>query len=136
LSACLDAWAVVAWLDDDAGSDAVADALQRGRPCMSWINAGEVHYVISRAASPDAADRVLSQMRADVDLVEVTGTRVLAAAALKAGNRMSYADCFAVATAIERRVPLLTSDPEITGATIPGLEVIDIAGGGAARRRG
>jgi predicted nucleic acid-binding protein len=62
-------------------------------------------------------------------------TRVLAAAAVKAAHRMSYADCFAVATALERRVPLVTSDPEILGADIEGLQVMAI-GGGAPGGRG
>jgi hypothetical protein len=56
----------------------------------------------------------------------VAGT--IAAAGIKATHRMSYADCFAVATALEFRVPLITSDPEIIRANVPGLEVIDLRG--------
>ncbi len=135
MSACLDTSAVIAWLRDDPGADVVGHAFARGRPCMSWINAGEVHYVVSRASSRGDADRLMGQLRADVDLVDATGTRVLAAAAVKAAHRMSYADCFAVATALERRVPLVTSDPEILGADIEGLQVLAI-GGGAPGGRG
>ena len=51
MSACLDTSAVIAWLGDEPGSGAVAAALREGRPCMSWINAGEVHYVVARQAS-------------------------------------------------------------------------------------
>jgi predicted nucleic acid-binding protein len=95
---------------------------------MSWVNAGEVHYVVARRASPQVADQVISQLGADVDLVDSTGPRTIAAAGIKATHRMSYADCFAVATALEFRVPLITSDPEIIRANVPGLEVIDLRG--------
>ena len=95
---------------------------------MSWVNAGEVHYVVARRASPHVADQVISQLGADVDLVDATGPRTIAAAGINAIHRMSYADCFAVATALEFRVPLITSDPEIIRANVPGLEVIDLRG--------
>lgn len=131
MSACLDASAVISWLQDDPGADAVGAALAQGRPCMSWINAGEVHYVVSRRQSHAAADRLLAQLRADVDLIDATPSRVRAAAAVKAAHRMSYADCFAVAAAIEKRLPLLTTDPEILGARVDGLDAVDIR---AARR--
>ena len=74
------------------------------------------------------ADQVISQLGADVDLVDATGARTIAAAGINAIHRMSYADCFAVATALEFRVPLITSDPEIIRANVPGLEVIDLRG--------
>ncbi|MFM9018666.1 MAG: PIN domain-containing protein [Actinomycetota bacterium] len=135
MSACLDASAVIAWLHDDHGAEAVGAALAQGRPCMSWINAGEVHYVVSRQESHEAADRLLSQLRADVDLVDATPPRVLAAAAVKAAHKMSYADCFAVAAAIEQRVPLLTTDPEILSARLDGLRAVDIRSARRGRRR-
>ena len=126
MTACLDAWAVVAWLEDGEGSAALERHLASGRCCMSWINAGEVHYVVTRRASIAMADRVISQLRADVELVDATGGRAIAAAGIKAAHRMSYADCFAVATALEFGVPLLTSDAEILDAAVPGLEVVDL----------
>ena len=101
---------------------------------MSWVNAGEVHYVVARRASPQAADQVISQLGADVDLVDATGPRTMAAAGINATHRMSYADCFAVATALEFRVPLVTSDPEIICANVPGLEVIDLRGASPVAR--
>ena len=127
MTACLDAWAVIAWLEGDPACDAIDGALAGGRACMSWVNAGEVHYVVARRTSADAADRVVAQLRSTVDLVDATGPRALAAAGIKAAHRMSYADCFAVATALEYRVPLVTDDPEIISARIPGLGVVDLA---------
>ena len=128
MNMCLDAWAVIAWLEHSATAPHLDAHLGTGRSCMSWVNAGEVHYVVARRASPQVADQVISQLGADVDLVDATGARTIAAAGIKAVHRMSYADCFAVATALEFRVPLITSDPEIIRANVPGLEVIDLRG--------
>ena len=127
MTACLDAWAVIAWLEDDPAAAGMEQHIGSARCCMSWVNAGEVHYVVHRRTDRRTADGVISQLRADVDLVDATGSRALAAAAIRASHRMSYADCFAVATAMEFGVPLITRDAEIASAGILGLEVIDLA---------
>ena len=127
MTACLDAWAVIAWLEDDPAAAQIEAHIGGARCCMSWVNAGEVHYVVHRRTDRHTADRVIAQLRADVDLIDATGSRALDAAAIKASHRMSYADCFAVATALEFGVPLITRDPEIIAAGISGLEVIDLA---------
>ena len=48
-----------------------------------------------------------------VAVKDATRRRVRRAAELKAGHSIAYADAFAVATALEFRARLLTSDPEI-----------------------
>jgi uncharacterized protein with PIN domain len=128
MTACLDAWAVIAWLEDDPVAAHLEAHIGGNRCCMSWVNAGEVHYVVHRRTDRHTADRVIAQLRADVDLIDATSARVLEAATIKSAHRMSYADCFAVATALEFGVPLITRDPEIVAAPISGLEVIDLAG--------
>jgi uncharacterized protein with PIN domain len=128
VTACLDAWAVVAWLENDPAAAQLEAHIAGARCCMSWVNAGEVHYVVHRRTDRHTADRVIAQLRADVDLIDATSARVLDAATIKSAHRMSYADCFAVATALEFGVPLITRDPEIVAAAISGLEVVDLGG--------
>ena len=128
MTVCLDAWAVVAWLQNDPAASRMQAHVGDSRCCMSWVNAGEVHYVVHRRTDRHTADRVIAQLRVDVDLIDATGARALDAAAIKATHRMSYADCFAAATALEFGVPLITRDPEIIAARIDGLEVIDLDG--------
>ena len=48
---------------------------------------------------------------------EVTETRILAAAELKAQYPISYADAFAAALAIERGATLVSGDPEFSALT-------------------
>lgn len=85
------------------------------RPVMSWINLGEVSYIVERRAGADRARRVVRELRRRLTLDLPTEARVLEAAHLKAAYPMAYADAFAVATAIAHRAILLTGDPEILG---------------------
>jgi predicted nucleic acid-binding protein len=89
------------------------DAVLAERPLMSWINAGEVAYVAERREGKAGAAEVVEYLRRHLALDLPTEERVLEAAALKAAHRISYADAFAVATAIAFDAVLLTGDPDI-----------------------
>ena len=85
----------------------------------SWINLGEVFYVIRRAAGEDAAASTLRDRR-DVVAVEIPGeTRVTDAARIKATHAMAYADAFAAATTIAHQATLWTGAPELLIANAP-----------------
>lgn len=114
MATCLDSWAVLAWLDgEEPAAEAVAEALDHGRPSMSWINMVEVHYRLARDHGKSKADRTIAELRAQTkeDLPGVTAMR--AVADLKAEHPISLADCFAIAVAAENGADLLTGDPEI-----------------------
>ena len=80
---------------------------------MSWINLGEVAYVLRRRAGPGAAGEVVARLRGRLTLNEPCPDLVLAAAAIKADHAIAYADAFAVATAEAYGCTLLTGDAEI-----------------------
>ena len=113
MTECLDSWAVLRWLDGDEPAAARVEAAMPSRPVMSWINLGEVAYIVERRAGADRARRVVRGLRLRLTLDLPTEARVLEAAHLKAGYPLAYADAFAVATAIARGATLLTGDPEI-----------------------
>jgi uncharacterized protein with PIN domain len=109
---------VLAWLDgDEPAATMVAEALDRERPAMSWMNLLEVHYRTIRDHGHQEADQVLSELRPQVTehLPGVSAMR--AVAALKAANPIALADCFAIALAATERAQLLTGDPEIVDRT-------------------
>ncbi len=83
---------------------------------MSWINLGEVAYVLERRISAEHSSRVVRELRRVLELDLRSEERVLAAARLKARHSMAYADAFAIATAVAHSAELLTGDPEILGA--------------------
>lgn len=109
----LDSWAILRWLDGGEPAAARVEAAIPSRPVMSWINLGEVAYIVERRAGVDRARRVVRELRPRLTLDLPSEARVLEAAHLKAGYTMAYADAFAVATAIAHGATLLTGDPEI-----------------------
>ena len=86
---------------------------------MSWINAGEVYYIVNRLAGETEAETVINDLRLSVRLDPALPERVIEAASIKARYPMAYADAFAVTTAMAYDATLLTGDPEIIEAGGP-----------------
>ena len=113
-----DSWAVIAYLEDEAAAervaDMIADANEDGIPLlMSVVNAGEVWYIIAREASTSEADSSIKQLRdLGVQFIDADWEMARAAGYFKSKNRMSFADCFAAALAKQRKAQLATGDPE------------------------
>lgn len=123
---CLDSWAVLRWLEgQEPAAERVERALQT-RPVMSWINVGEVFYILHMAAGAPRAGAVVGDLRHRLELDPPTPNRVIAAATIKAQHTLAYADAFAIATAVAHDASLLTGDPEIIDAADPSWRVIDL----------
>ena len=118
---CLDAFAWLAWLQDEPGAAAVQRWLdqaegQRAECITSIINLGEAYYRLVRVERREAAEllwRMALRGRLPVSVKDATRRRVRRAVELKANHAIAYADAFAVATALEFEATLLTGDPEI-----------------------
>jgi predicted nucleic acid-binding protein len=118
---CLDAFAWLAWLQDEPGAATVQrrlDDSDRGRAdCVtSIINLGEAYYRLVRVDRREQAEslwRMAIRRQLPVSVKEATQRRVRRAAELKSNHAIAYADAFAVATALEFRATLVTGDPEI-----------------------
>lgn len=110
----LDSWAVLRYLEDaEPAAQAVAELLDQDKPLMSWINLGEVHYVLRRSHGEDAAAETVRDLRQVVDARLPDEHLVLDAARIKADHPMAYADAFAAALALARDATLWTGDPEL-----------------------
>lgn len=126
MSVCLDAWAVLAWLDGEEPALSRLEELIPSRPVMSWINVVEVCYRVERDHSRDAAEETVAALRAALSL-ELPGTaRMLEVARLKARASIALGDCFALATAASHSLVLLTGDPEIIGLPDLPCEIEDL----------
>lgn len=113
MSACLDSWAILAWLDGEEPALSRVDELLASRPIASWVNLIEVYYRVERDHGRDAADETIASLRAAL-APDLPGTaRMIEVARLKARAAIALGDCFAVATAAAHGVVLLTGDPEI-----------------------
>jgi predicted nucleic acid-binding protein len=114
MTTVLDSWAVLAYLHDRTpASELVADLLERERPTTSWINLGEVFYIVRRRAGEDQAVTVIRDLRDVIHSELPDEGRVLAAARIKADYPLAYADAFAAATAAFHDAVLWTGDPEL-----------------------
>jgi len=114
----LDSWATIAYLEDEASAervaDIIADAHEEEIPLlMSVVNAGEVWYIIARESSVADADASINQLRdLGIEFVDADWNLAKDAGYFKSKNKMSFADCFAAALAKQRKAHLATGDPE------------------------
>jgi predicted nucleic acid-binding protein len=114
----LDSWAVMAYLEDEATAEKVAeiiaDAHEEKIPLlMSVVNAGEVWYILAREVSVAEADASVRQLRQlGIEFVNADWDLAREAGGFKAKHKMSFADCFAAALAKHRKAHLVTGDQE------------------------
>ncbi len=123
---CLDSWAILRWLEGQEPAASRVDRSLQTRPVMSWINLGEVFYVVHRATGADRARAVVGDLRHRLHLDQPTEARVLEAASIKAKHALAYADAFAIATATAHDASLLTGDPEILDDGERTWQVVDL----------
>ncbi len=114
MNVVLDSWAVLRYLEDDgAVADEVDALLAGGRPVVSWINLGEVQYVLRRQVGESAAAATVRDLEVVLDARLPDRHMVLAAARIKADHPMAFADAFAAALAQSLGATLWTGDPEL-----------------------
>jgi ribonuclease VapC len=84
-----------------------------GRALMNAINYGEIIYVIKRAFGDRKKIECLAAIeRLGIEILSVPNELIFRAAEYKAEFSISYADCFALASALENKAALVTGDPE------------------------
>jgi ribonuclease VapC len=117
-SILFDSHAVLKWVQKEKGYQKVRSLLtacrdQSLKGYMSQINLGEVYYlVIRRIGLPEAKIFLENFQRLPVEIVLLDRELVWEAAEIKARHPISYADCFAAATALRFQASILTGDPE------------------------
>lgn len=119
MTVVLDSWAIIRYLEDaPPAAGHVAALLEGSRPMVSWINLGEVFYVVRRLEGERAATSTVRDLDRFLAAELPKAARVIEAARIKAEHPMAYADGFAAATAIAHDAILWTGDPEllVTGA--------------------
>jgi len=80
---------------------------------INAINLGEIIYTTKREFGDQKKLEVLASIeRLDFTLLPVPNSLIFQAAEYKAEYSLSFADCFALASAIEYKATLVTGDPE------------------------
>jgi ribonuclease VapC len=114
----LDSFAVLALLGREPGSQEVAKLLRKAqegkaRVLMSWVNAGEVAYIVERRWGVERLYAALAVMEATaLEIVPVERELALMAAHIKTEHAIAYADAFAAALAQHLAATLVTGGPE------------------------
>ena len=115
----LDSFALLAFLNKERGFEKVklllrAAAASSEPMLMNEINLGEVYYVTAKARSTKHAEEFRQRLETlPIQPVSNSFSDVLEAARMKARFPISYADAFAVATAIRMNAVLVTGEPEL-----------------------
>jgi len=128
----LDSFALLAFLEGEVDMERVKAVLKdaeqgRCQVYLSWINLGEVMYITERERGQLKARETLALIQSfPLQMADVTPQTVLDAAHVKANHRLSYADAFAVVTALDRDAIVLTGDPEFE--TVKSLVAIEWLG--------
>jgi ribonuclease VapC len=113
-----DSHAILKWTQMESGYKNVKSLIEACRDqslsgYMNQINLGEVYYKTIRAVGIDRAREFLENFeRLPLMIVLPDRELIWKAAEIKADYSISYADCFAVATAIRFNATILTGDPE------------------------
>ena len=81
---------------------------------MSWINAGEIYYMLVRKHSARTAEEFLTRLPSlPIRMALPEEEDIVGTAKLKSAHRISYADAFAASLAIKENAALITGDPEL-----------------------
>lgn len=109
---------MLAFLNRESGFEKVKSLLREAERSkepllMNEINIGEVYHMTAKDRSLEQAEDFLHRLETlPIQAVANSFTAVLEAAKLKARFPISYADAFAVATAIRMTAVVVTGDPE------------------------
>jgi ribonuclease VapC len=109
----------LAYLNRESGFETVrrflAESQESGNPIlMNEINIGEAYYSLYRKRGSVEANYFIDTILEGLPILRISNDFVstIGAARIKAEYPISFADCFAVATAQHENAVLITGDPE------------------------
>ncbi len=117
-SILFDSHAILKFSQDEEGAELVEQFLHnsqigRYKAYMSEINLGEVYYQTIRKIGLESAREYLERLtQLPFEIVAPSSDLIMRASEIKAQYAISYADCFAVATAHQFSASIITGDPE------------------------
>jgi ribonuclease VapC len=117
-SILFDSFAILKYYQDETGAVKVENLLRSAqrdllKAFMSEINLGEVYYLTIRRLGLEPAKEYLERLlNLPIKIISPSSEIIMRAAEIKAEYAISYADCFAVATAEKLSASIITGDAE------------------------
>ena len=114
----LDSCALLAYLKKEDNYRKVVELLslapQEHHLIMNEINVGECYYLVARGRGREQAEYFIETILPNLPVVIVSNSfeDIIEASRIKASHPISYADCFAAATAIRKKAVIVTGDPD------------------------
>lgn len=114
----LDSYALLVYLRREGNYQRVVEllsqALRNHSVIMNEINVGECYYIIARERGIRQAEYFIETVLPNIPLKVVSNSfdHIIEASRIKVSHPISYADCFAVATALREKAIILTGDPD------------------------
>ena len=115
----LDSYALLVYLNEEDGFEKVRNVLAQAQKSntpvlMNELNVGETYYILYRKRGHEQAEYFLDTVLAGLPILMISNDfkAVISASEIKAQHALSFADCFAVATAQRENAVILTGDPE------------------------
>jgi uncharacterized protein len=114
----LDSYSLIAYLEGEKGKEKVIEMIQDARDSkailfLSMVNWGEIYYITLREAGRKRLEEVVHFVSTlPIQIVPPDLELTRQAAEFKSCKKMSYADCYAAATAKHYKAELVTGDIE------------------------
>lgn len=112
----LDSFALLAFLKKESNYHRVKELLSAAdNPVlMNEVNLGETFYILARERGMQEADFFLGVILPSLPITILPNSfeHVIEASRIKAAHPLSFADCFAAATALREHAAIVTGDPE------------------------
>jgi predicted nucleic acid-binding protein len=113
-----DSHALLKFFQKEKGYEKVVRLLEEIRKtgavkCINAVNLGEIIYSTKKEFGDQKKLEVLANIeRLNFTILPIPNSLIFQAAEYKAQYALSYADCFALASAVEHKATLVTGDPE------------------------
>ena len=117
-----DSHALLKFFQKEKGYEKVTQLLEEIRKTgatkyINAINLGEIIYSTKKEFGDQKKLEVLANIeRLNFTILPISNNLIFQAAEYKAQYSISYADCFALASAVEHKATLVTGDPEFRKA--------------------
>lgn len=112
----LDSFALLAYLKQEDRYEKVKNLLltEEIELLMNDINIGETFYILARERGLEKAEYFINVILPTLPITYISNTleEVIQAAKIKAQYPISYADAFAVSTALKEKASIITGDPD------------------------